>query len=203
MTSLLHRSPGLTTIYNEIKSSQRNRVLDLGPAMAGTFEFLSDLSCKIHFENLSNLLPADEALAKKISSKKLQEMLSEYLSTYLKDNQFDIIFTWDYFNYFDQQTLQVLMTCLIKHCRPDTLIHSIRYMNSSIPEQPRGFEIADQYYVKITQQGELQPKRHRQLRLRHQFRGLTPPHQIYTEGRARPSWQSAPLFPLPHSCQLR
>lgn len=143
-----HRSPGITAIYNEVKSSTRNRVLDLGPMSQGTFQFFSQLSCKIHFENLDEFIvecgeqPLDQALVQ----------LREFLSPHKDEEKFDIILAWDLFNYMELPLIQALLNQLNKYCKKDTLLHWVKYVGQDIPEAPRRFHIIDRYFVQFAEE---------------------------------------------------
>lgn len=143
-----HRSPGITAIYNELKVSTRNNVLDLGSSSHSSFQFFSQLSCHIHFEAIDAFLAdGGEVCA---SAEALQAGLNDYLSTFSPDKKFDIILAWDIFNYLDSETLCWLITRLNQHCRANTLLHTIKYVGRKLPAAPRNYQILNQYQVKIT-----------------------------------------------------
>lgn len=142
----LHRSPGITAIYNELKSSKRNSILDLGSASRDNFQFFSTLSCHIHFEGIDGFLAdCGEAWA---SGEALRTALNDYLSTFDNAKQFDIILAWDIFNYLDRDTLHWLMSRLNQHCHANTLLHMIKYVGRNLPAMPRQYQILDQYRIK-------------------------------------------------------
>lgn len=145
--TILHRSPGITTIYNELKSSNRNRVLDLSSASQASFAFFSQLSCHIHFESLDDFLVESGALL--TSGASLKEGLSRHLSTF-NEASFDIILAWDIFNYLDAETLLWLMSQLNRHSHSNTLLHMIKYVGRQLPAAPRHHQILDQHQLKLT-----------------------------------------------------
>lgn len=145
---IIHRSPGITTIYNELKISRRNNILDLGSSSGSSFRFFSQLSCQIHFETLDGFLAnCGEAWA---SGAALQAGLDNYLTHFDASKKFDIILAWDIFNYLDRDTLQWLITRLNPHCHANTLLHTIKYLGRKLPAAPRHFQIIDQYIIKTT-----------------------------------------------------
>lgn len=144
---LPHRSPGLTAIFNELKHSNRNRVLDLGSSSARNFTFFSQLSCNIHFESLDDLLgglPPEEA-----SGDLLIAHLENYLTNFSASERFDVILTWDIFNYLDLEGIHWLVTRLNKFCHSNTLMHAIKYVGTQVPASPQNFHILDQYQVQV------------------------------------------------------
>jgi len=76
--------------------------------------------------------------------------LDEYLSAFSEDKKFDVILAWDIFNYVDRNTLEWLINRLNQYCRPDTLLHMVKYIGRNIPATPRHYQIMDQYQIKIT-----------------------------------------------------
>src|SRR5690606_3573877 len=97
----------------ELKLSKRNNILDLGSSSAASFQFFSRLSCHIHFEGVDSFLAdCGEAWA---SGEALRESLDDYLSEFADGKKFDIILTWDIFNYLDRETLQWLVARLNQH----------------------------------------------------------------------------------------
>lgn len=141
--SLKHRSPGITAIYNELKSQRALRILDLGSSSAQTFNFFRQLSCQIHFEGLDEFLASAKSTA--LSEQEFKELLQNYLTEFLPDQKFDVILAWDLFNYFDIEMVHWLLERLSPHCRESTLIHSIGYVAQQIPGLPRHFHIQNQY----------------------------------------------------------
>lgn len=150
---IIHRSPGITAIYNELKTSTRNNVLDLGSASAASFQFFSRLSCHIHFEGLDTFL--EECGEAWVSGEALRAGLDDYLSTFADDKPFDVILAWDILNYVDRETLQWLIARLNQYSRANTLLHTVKYMGRNLPATPRHFQILDQYQVRMRCAGVL------------------------------------------------
>lgn len=156
--ALAHRSPGLTAIYNEIKGSRVNHVLDLGPSSAKSFNFFAQLSCKIRFENLNELfMPGSD---EQLNAEVLLRQLDHYIDDSGLHEHFDLVLTWDLFNYLDLNGIEWLTKKLSLLCRPNALVHSVRYLGSSIPTQPQTFQIVNQYQVVISDVAETGPRRH-------------------------------------------
>jgi hypothetical protein len=152
---LSHRSPGLTAIYNEIKGSRVNHVLDLGLSSAKSFNFFAQLSCKIRFESLNDLFPEETG-----DGEPLTAQLERHLDSVQLKDQYDLVLTWDLFNYLDLRSVEWLMSRIAPLCRPDTLIHSIRYLGATIPRHPQNFQILNQYQLLISSPTELTPRHH-------------------------------------------
>lgn len=144
----VHRSPGIIAIYNEVKLSRRNRVLDLGSSSGASFNFFAQLSCHIHFESIDGFLRERPELM--ASASELQAGLDAYFSRFDSHNKFDIILAWDIFNYLDGDSLRWLIARLNDHCHPNTLLHAVKYLGRRIPAAPRHFQILDQYRINIS-----------------------------------------------------
>lgn len=147
-----HRSPGITAIYNELKASREHRVLDLGPSSARNFNFFTQLSCKIRFENLN------ECLAEGAQS--ADQALQDYLNPFQQEEKFDVVLTWDLFNYLDEAAIVWLVAQLTPICRPDALLHMVKYASAQIPRAPRSFQILDPHHISLQQNAATALRRH-------------------------------------------
>lgn len=156
--SLAHRSPGLTAIYNEIKGSRVNHVLDLGPSSAKSFNFFAQLSCKIRFENLTDVFAANFNDASQEET--ILEQLDHHIDDRKLNDRFDLVLTWDLFNYLDLAGVEWFTKKLSKLCNPNALIHSVRYLGANIPAHPQTFQIVSQYQLMICDAVEAAPRRH-------------------------------------------
>jgi len=144
----IHRSPALTAIYNEIKKSDRNRVLELGPMNEGCFRLFSKLSCKIQVENLGGFIRDHLSSGRKISDLDV----GDYLADYKEDEKFDVILSWDLFNYLELGEIKKLFEHLRPYCKPNTLLYMLRYVEKDIPERPRDFFVKDKYLLEISEE---------------------------------------------------
>ncbi len=143
---LVHRSPALTSVFNEIKSSNRNCILDLGSANKGCFELFSELSCKIYFEDMQSSLRSFIETGESINSFKILDVLGNYN----RKDKFDVILAWDIFNYLSLESISTFFEKIQPHCKTNTLIYMLRYLESSIPVTPRKFSIADKYLINVS-----------------------------------------------------
>ncbi len=143
---LIHRSPAFTAIYNEIKTSDRNRVLDLGPMSGGCFQLLSKLSCKIQVEDLSGAIRDHIYMKTDLADINI----SKYMADYAPDDKFDVILAWDIINFLSLDAIKVLFDKLKSHCKPNTLVYMLRYVESKIPSTPRKFLVKDKYLLEMS-----------------------------------------------------
>lgn len=158
----LHRSLGLTTVLTEL-ITERACVLDLGPMSAGTLQAFLNRNCKVYFEDL-NAFIRDQSISSTAEfpeastninlgyeHSELAGALDDYLLGCPESVKFDLILTWDLFNYLDLETIQYLMTRLSKHCKNGTVLHTIRYVGQKMPELPRRFNLQESFDLRITE----------------------------------------------------
>jgi hypothetical protein len=135
----IHYSPGISAIHNALTGNRKNRILDLGSISSGTFNFFSQNSCKIHFENLDAFV----AECGRLSTDNLIYTLRHFLLAHGEAEKFDVILSWDLFNYLKIDAVAALLEQLARHCKPGTLLHSIKYVSDQIPRLPRRFAVRD------------------------------------------------------------
>lgn len=157
-TLIKHRSPAMPLIYKELDDNKVKRILDLGSCSPATFNFFRALNCNIHFEMLEVFFNRDSI--RTCATKGIIDQLDRYLSDFREGEVFDVILTWDIFNYLDFDGVAWLSKRLEKHCQPNTLLHSVKYLSTKIPTHPRHFKIVDQNDINIIQQTENEPRRH-------------------------------------------
>lgn len=151
----LHRSPGLTAIYNAAKESASISILDLGPSKSSTFNFFSDLSSKIIFEGIDEFIWQNQNL----EPEEFAAELKDYCLPKKEGQKFDVILAWDYFNYLPFANVIKLMEVLQPWCKPDTLIFTIKYSGKSVPTFPPQFEIQDKHHLRV-QRFKTKPRQH-------------------------------------------
>ena len=152
---LIHRSPAFTAIYNEIRNSKRNCILDLGGANKGAFDLFSELSCKIYFEDLQANIQAFIESGGDLDTFDVLNVLSHYK----EDEKFDVIFAWDIFNYLNLATIKIFFEKIKKHCKPNTIIYVLRYLEDNIAPSPRVFTVSNKYLFEVSNE----PLSHRKI----------------------------------------
>lgn len=140
-----HRSPGITAIFNEIKFSNSNRVLDLGSLVGSNFDFFSRLSCHLHYENLDDFIDEYRGLSGENQALRLESFLLKPE----KNEKYDVILMWDLLNYLPLPAIKKLFEYLRRVCKNNTLVHLVKYLGRNIPVRPARFKIQSQYYLEI------------------------------------------------------
>ena len=149
-------SPALSSIYNKTQNSEQGRrILDMGEMRPGTFSFFSSLRCKVHFENLRDLIQTYQ----QTTGVSFQEMLDGYLTEHPVDTQFDVVLFWDLINYLSIDDVVYLFNKVQPYCKPNTLIYSITYIGRTIPALPAKIQITDTGDIDIQYHKEKSPKR--------------------------------------------
>lgn len=156
---LRHKSPGISAIYQQIRSSRHNRILDLGSFSAANFEFFSQFSNKIHFENFDDYLKNNVAL---MYNEALGEGLDDYLSEFSDIAPFNVVLTWDIFNFLDLRTIEMLFQRLSPYCAKNALVHLIKHFGTNTPSLPSRFQVLSETELRVSRPTAQLPKsRHR------------------------------------------
>ena len=114
-------------------------MLDLGPALGASVEFLAGYSVQLFIADLyrsvrssTGQLPPDAA--------RLRRALDEQLPV-PDEGPFDLILAWDLLNYFGADQLEALGQHLGALCRPGGQLLALVATRGSISDRPMSFEI--------------------------------------------------------------
>lgn len=134
-----HQTLALGQVLQEIERRRRPRVLDLGPALGASVEFLARYSVQLFIADLyrsvrssTGQLPPDAA--------RLQRVLEEQLPV-PEDGPFDLVLAWDLLNYFAADQLAALGQHLGSLCRPGGQLFALVATRGPIGDRPMTFEI--------------------------------------------------------------
>jgi SAM-dependent methyltransferase len=134
-----HQTLGLGPVLDELRRQRRPRVLDLGPALGTSVEFLAGYSVQLFIADLyrsmrssTGQLPTDAA--------RLQRALEDQLPV-PEEGPFDLVLAWDLLNYFATDQLEVLGQHLGGLCRPGGQLFALVATRGSISDRPMNFEI--------------------------------------------------------------
>ena len=134
-----HQTLGLGPVLHELQRRRRPRVLDLGPALGASVEFLAGYSVQLFIADLyrsvrssTGRLPPEAA--------RLQRLLKEQLPV-PDEGPFDLVLAWDLLNYFDADQLEALGQHLGVLCRPGGQLFALVATRGPISDQPMNFEI--------------------------------------------------------------
>lgn len=130
---------GLGPVLQELERRRRPRVLDLGPALGASVEFLAGYSVQLFIADLyrsvrssTGQLPPDAA--------RLRRALEDQLPV-PPEGPFDLVLAWDLLNYFPADQLEALGQHLGALCRPGGKLFALIATRGPISDRPMNFEI--------------------------------------------------------------
>ncbi len=135
-------SLALNVLYDQLRHQRKYHILDLGPALGGNVDFFSQFSCKVYIEDFYRTLTSFDFFSPEDGFS--YQAVFEYLLPYRKNTRFDIILTWDIFNYLERDEFQALIAHLSHFCHKGTLLFALISTSKLIPEKPTTFKILDQ-----------------------------------------------------------
>jgi hypothetical protein len=134
-----HQTLGLGSVLHELQRQHRPRVLDLGPALGASVEFLAGYSVQLFIADLyrsvrssTGQLPPDAV--------RLHRSLEEQLPV-PEEGPFDLVLAWDLLNYLDPDQLRTLGQHLGTLCRPGGQLFALIATRGPISDRPMNFEI--------------------------------------------------------------
>lgn len=130
---------GLSSVLNEIALVEKPAILDLGAMAPSFFSLLCAQKCLLYSEGLSDVFHSNPD----ISFDELDQFIDRHLLHYEQHCKFDAIFSWDLLNYIPLASIEKLLDKILPHCKPNTLLHMIKYTGSRIPKAPCQFIIED------------------------------------------------------------
>ena len=105
-------------------------------------DFFSQFSCKIYIEDLYHTLSSFDYFSPEDGF--TYQTVFDYLLPYTQNTRFDIILSWDIFNYLERDEFKSLISHLGNFCNKGTLLFSLISTLKHIPEKPTTFRIQDQ-----------------------------------------------------------
>jgi len=137
----VHRSLALAALFEQIRG-RRVTVLDLGSAVGGNVEFLSQYGCKMFIEDLYAALSTRKGSGEEDDIAG-PEFFAEFLSL-PEDTRFDVVLAWDLFNYLRRKELAYFGEQLRRYTEPGALAFALMSYHKQIPAQPYRFKIRDE-----------------------------------------------------------
>lgn len=134
-----HRTLGLGYVLRDLERRRRGRVLDLGPALGASVEFLAGYSVQLYIADLYRSLRSSTGRLPP-DAPRLKRALADQLPL-PGEGPFDLILAWDLLNYFDTDHLEVLGHHLGGLCRPGGQLFALVATRGLISDRPLNFEI--------------------------------------------------------------
>lgn len=153
-SALVQNSLALKLLNERLHADKRYNFLDLGPALQENIDFYSLYAGKVYIEDLHYTLSLRAASAPPPRQTEdvdeppspeeiFYRNITECLLPYGADARFDVIFTWDLFNYLTRETLQQLVGHLSKFCNPGAYLFALVSTRVNIPSQPLEYRVVD------------------------------------------------------------
>lgn len=123
---------------------KKQRILDLHPATNSVFQYLADpntiytsLSFYEKYSREYERIENDNEDEKPIN---INDVIQKVLNG-VSDHKYNVILTWDLFNYFNRKIVIQLMAILSSLCSPGAFLHSFNWERDQIPRIPGKFEL--------------------------------------------------------------
>jgi SAM-dependent methyltransferase len=131
-------------LLENLAGRSRARILDLGPAVGQNVSFFSSYTCRLHICDLYSSIQEFKATRAVDLEASDLDGLEEYIEGQLpksENDPFDLILTWDIFNYMRREELAILGSQLARRCKPEGHIYALVSTKNRIPNLPTTFEI--------------------------------------------------------------
>ncbi|MGB7294461.1 MAG: class I SAM-dependent methyltransferase [Candidatus Aminicenantales bacterium] len=135
----VHKSLGLNVLLDQVRGDRNYSILDLGPALDANVRFWSQFSCWLHIHDFYRSYREWKAAV--VPEEESAEAAFSALLSFSDETVFDVILTWDIFNYFDLRELEALVQRLSRWCRPGTRLFALISSLPKISMSPTMFRI--------------------------------------------------------------
>lgn len=140
----VYRSLGLKELCQRLEGSTGCSILDLGPARGANLAFWSRFSPSIHVADLYTSMPLPPK--PEDDTQGLPWNWVDILGV-SPGAQFDVVLTWDLFNYIHADTLPHLTRHLRTLCRPAGLVFSLLFDMHEMKAAPTVYRIVDDEHL--------------------------------------------------------
>jgi hypothetical protein len=129
----------LAELFAQIDQDQPLVVLDTGPALQETVDFLSHYRCRLHVADLFSELPIE--LGEEEGSAALHHRFEELLQ-FPEGTVFDICLFWDLFNFLSRDAVLAFVAALRPYLRGGSLAHGFGMHKTNTPQDGRYYAIS-------------------------------------------------------------
>lgn len=116
---VIERSSLLPLVLDKLNRHRRMHILDVGPAVPQTLDFLSSFKCRLHVADL--LRDKSAAQPRRLEPKALAAHFAESLS--MIDSPLDICLLWELPNHLSLDEMRIFNNALSRYVKDDTLAH--------------------------------------------------------------------------------
>ena len=128
----------LTSLFEQIDDERPLTVLEVGPAVQETVDFLSNYRCKLHVLDLFADLPI---VAGEEEGSSALHLWFEELMQFPEGTVFDLCLFWDLFNYLERDAVLAFVAALRPYLRQGSRAHAFALHNLNSPREDRYYGI--------------------------------------------------------------
>jgi len=157
----------LASLFQHVGDDERLSVLDIGPAMPETVNFLSHYRCKLFCADLFSELPI---VAGEEGEPSISERLDSALA-YPAHSRFDICLFWNIFNYLSTDAIAALLHKLRPNLHRRSMAHGFAMHNVNTAQGDHVYGVIDKESLAVRHRGKPLPgyAPHGQTQLKHQL----------------------------------
>jgi hypothetical protein len=141
---LTHQSPGLELALGEASNRETCWVLDLGPSVPENLAVVAAFASRVHIVDATGSWLSERAATLTEPDGRiddLQALCPEF------EASFNLILTWDVFNYLTPRRAEALMRVIARLSRADAHLHAIVHCTDTMPAVPARYRIVDQKFL--------------------------------------------------------
>jgi hypothetical protein len=141
---VVYSSLGLQTLCNTIQETGTCDILELGPIRGSNIEFWSRFSPFIFVADLRSSLPLPVSYSEE---GKFVEPDWEHILNLPDGRSYNVILTWDLFNYMEISAVSSLVRYLNSYCRPNALLLALIFDRKEMPEKITVYRVVDETHL--------------------------------------------------------
>ena len=143
-TAVEVESPSLSAISDRLAKTERKlQIFDLGPPNQSVVEYLAPYPCSLQIADLPNRLSdgTGTTLSADCHNRVLNKDDFKRLVPYRGSAPIDLIIAWDYFNYFNRDTIICLMDYLSQSCGKGSVLYFMTFIHKHMPNTPGHIQV--------------------------------------------------------------
>lgn len=140
-------SPLLPSLFEHLDEERCLTILDAGPALQDTVDFLSGYRCRLQVLDLFSEMP----LARPGEG---EAPLVEQMGRLIQIPEgmvFDVCLFWDVFNYMDRDQVLAFFTLLRPHLRPGGMAHCFGVHKQNMEQDNRVYAVGSEDMLRVRQ----------------------------------------------------
>ena len=147
-------------IFQHMGEERKYHILDLGPPTQENVTLFSKPNVKFYIDdlrgNLSSSRPDLEFGVSSLRALKFSATELSQLLPYSPDTRFDVILLWDLLNYFNETSIEALISHLGQFCRRGALLYFLTSTHREMPTRPARMYFQNKNQVKYSSQSPIE-----------------------------------------------